>query len=232
MKTVIVNYCPSMGISGFSSLKNINSDNFIPIQKYSDHEDKNYYFRECPAWNEWANSTYVYYAQEDIEFRFDSKYQSMTSDTLSDEIAMNRLSPGENWLRGPNPIIQYFSMLFLWTSSSEVWVEQSGFPSGIDNCEIIPGMFPISSWYRPLVVALKLKKDANIKIKRGMPLYTIRFRTEYPCSIILQQSIPSEEQLKMYHYDLTYKKDHPNESWSLIKKRMKCPVEFLWKKTT
>ena len=69
MKTIEVRYCPSMGIDGFASLKNINSDNFIPVKKYSEHEESDYYFRECPAWNEWASSTYVYYAQENIEFK-------------------------------------------------------------------------------------------------------------------------------------------------------------------
>ena len=232
MKNIIIRYCPSMGIDGFASLRHIENSrpqNFLPIKKYSEHEEDNYYFKECPAWNEWANSTYVYYAQEDIEFRFDSKYNSMTSDTISDSFAMNRLSPGINWLQAPNPIIQYLSMLFFWCDEQNVWIEQSGLPSGIDNCEIIPGMFPISCWYRPLVVALKLQKDVDIKIERGMPLYAIRFRTENPCNIILKESLPTEEQLKMYHYDLTYKKKHPNESWQLIKKRMKCPMEFLWK---
>lgn len=231
MKKIIINYCSGLGVDSFDSHKNISKGkpyDYIPIGKYIDFEDKSFFFTECPAWNEWASTTFISYCQEDVYFTFHSSTNSLTSPN-SLENALSRIYPDAGWLNGPLPTIQYANLEFFWTDEPDVWIEQFSLPGGIKNCELVPATFPISVWHRPLLAAFKIQKDSPIIIKKGQPLYCIRFRTNERANIVLKESVPTEKQFDQYKHDSSYKRIHPKQAWPLIQKRLKCPVEFLWK---
>ena len=232
MKNIIINYCCGVGVDSFDSPENIAKGkpyNYIPIGKYVDVEDHSFFFTECPAWNEWASTTFVSYCQEDLYFTFNSSDNSLSGPDYMENLIKHRMYPSPGWLDGPLPTMQYANLEFFWTDEPDVWIEQFSFSGSIKNCELIPATFPISVWYRPLLAAFKIQKDVPIIIKRGAPLYCIRFRTNERANIILKESVPSTKQFEQYKHDSGYKVKHPKQSWSLIQKRLKCPVEFLWK---
>jgi len=56
--------------------------------------------------------------------------------------------------------------------------------------EVVQGTFPISSWFRPIVIGIKLL-DNDVYIRKGTPISLIRF----PCksSVQLEQRTPPPE---------------------------------------
>ena len=119
----------------------------------------------------------------------------------------------------------------IWTEDKDVWIEQIPHPLlsryGLD---LVPATFPISVWYRPMVVGVKVL-DKDIYLPKGTPLYYFRLYSQRSDSNFkLEKRDVPEKLIKQLDEAYTLRKFTNFNSWDIIKGRVskegKCP--FRW----
>ena len=228
---------------------------FIPPMRMTDyekgkHEGHSYY--DCPAWKSyWANS-WVVFNQVDLEIEYD-KESGMIQKTnfqnarFRDHILINEgkimEGGGQVWsstyigtpYKG-NLVFQMPQLLFMWLPKKEknIWCELAAHPETFHETglEYIANEYPFSRWMRPANAAFKAH-GSKFKLKRGAPLYTIRFRggknNAYSFQRYEKPHPPKELQVRLNQHQ-ALKQWQPGISWNLFKKdeESKCPYKF-WK---
>lgn len=246
MNNIEIHYVPMIDVDSVNynaeEIKNspFAFDNFIHPKRLSEVEDKKYEFYKCPAWNSWASSSFVFYSQIDIDFYI--KDNKICSDNYSIEYLSKWITPSPDWLDGPCPVVQMKQYMFFWTEEKNLWIEQTPFANSIlySNIDLIPAHFPLSVWKRPVSFGFKVPTNRPVIIKRGDPIYTIRFNTDEMSRYNLIASHPTQEILDESMDNVRHKYLNKDiSSWSLIeerlesqvleKKKSKCPFSFLWK---
>ena len=96
--------------------------------------------------------------------------------------------------------------------------------------ELIPATFPISVWFRPMVIGVKML-DSDIYLPKGTPLYYFRLYSKRSDSDFqLQQRDVPEKMVKQLNENNTLRKFTMFNAWDIIKGRVskegKCP--FRW----
>jgi hypothetical protein len=114
-----------------------------------------------------------------------------------------------------------------------------------NNINVIPGTYDISKWIRPVEFAFEVIDDTKpIEIKRGDPMYYVRFSTPNKISLTREETsddlsrvVNSCITLKDYVPNNTLDKNYSMGSWAvnlfkakMFKKRSKCPFKFLRRK--
>lgn len=242
MKHIKIDYQPFFGGGLHDNEFFSCEEHYIPVTSFYESEDKNYIFQRCPAWKTWASSSFIVYSQSDIIFFFDEDKKSIGSNYLSPEelrywIQINM--ENDCWLDGTCPVIQIGQMMCLDTKDKNVWVEQlpyfNKYPDS--NYEIIPATFPISVWKRPLSVAIKILDNTKpVVIRRGDPLYIMRFYTDDFASFSLEKKNLGENYKNEIKSNMNWIRENPMKSWSKIiglfnkEKKSKCPFSFMFKK--
>ena len=100
----------------------------------------------------------------------------------------------------------------------------------------MPGTFPISVWFRPLVVGVKLLDfDTNLWIPKGTPLYYIRLCSKKSNSEFkIEYQEPPEDRKKEQSRHNLLRKFSAFDAWNVIQDRVekesKCPFSGLWKR--
>ena len=117
---------------------------------------------------------------------------------------------------------------FFWTKHKDVWIEQLAPPQlSRKGIEVVQGTFPISSWFRPITIGIKLL-DNDIYLPKGTPISLIRF----PCktSVQLEQRDPPEKLMSQLADQNSLRMFTQFKTWDIIMKRNKkerrCP--FRW----
>ena len=114
---------------------------------------------------------------------------------------------------------------FFWTKKKDVWIEQLS-PAALsrEGMEVVQGTFPISSWFRPIVIGIKLL-DNDVYIRKGTPISLIRF----PCksSVQLEQRTPPPELSSQLKQQNTVRLFAKFKTWDIIMNRndkeKRCP---------
>lgn len=217
---------------------------FIPIKSVKEIEFENYEFQGCPAWHSWASSSFVFFSQEDIIFKYDKEKNIIPIKDPLDPIK-EKINLSYDWNTGFTPTFQLNQHCLFWTENKNVWLEQIPFgtTSKYCNVELIPAHFPFSIWTRVVSVGFKLL-DVNqpVIIKKGQPLYTVRFISpDYP-EVSLEYKEPPQSILNKAMDNVSFKLKQPHKSWNIIQKLLgqekdaleterqasKCPFTFLF----
>lgn len=216
---------------------------FVPIKTIKELEFENYEFQGCPAWHSWASSSFVFFSQEDVIFKYDKEKNIIPIDKIDDPIR-EKLQLSYDWNTGKTPTFQLNQHCLFWTENKNVWLEQIPFgtTSRYSNIDLIPAHFPFSVWTRVVSMGFKvINVDKPIIIKKGTPLYTVRFISpEYP-EVSLEYKEPPQEVLNRAMENVSFKLKEPNKSWGIIQKLLgkqkdelkieqqsKCPFSFLF----
>lgn len=68
------------------------------------------------------------------------------------------------------------------------------------KCEVIPGTFDVSKWFRPLQPAFRMREGVeSFSVKRGDPLYVVRFLTDRKIEF---KQFTQTDRLRQLHSDL------------------------------
>jgi len=227
---------------------------FIPPQRvleYSAEEHKGHSYDECPAWRSYWSNTWVVFSQTDLIIEYDKETgiiqaTNFKGKNFRDHITINEgkiYEDGVLWnssyigtgYKG-NLVFQMPQLLFMWLPKKErnIWIELNAWPSTYHETglEFISVEYPIGRWHRPANPAFKAH-GSKIKIKRGQPLYTMRFRGGKNNAYNLQRwneaKPPKDMRIRLNQHQ-AFKQWVPGASWNLFKKDepSKCPMKF-WK---
>lgn len=140
-------------------------------------------FTLCPAYNDFIRNMFVVKSPLDLEFEVDyPKAVKLVTPDISQEVINLlfdvRFNSGNDMF--PHIEIGYNNYF---VSDKPVNIEvlpafmhYNGFTN---NATLIPGIFDISKWVRPVTFSFELKsKQSRVSIKRGDVLFYVRFQTD------------------------------------------------------
>tara|TARA_B000000609_G_C24100144_1_gene307939 strand:- start:104 stop:763 length:660 start_codon:yes stop_codon:yes gene_type:complete len=194
-------------------------------KKYLAGYDMSYDHAKCPAWKNYYNNTWVIEQPFDLGIKLkDNRIETNLSQKAYDRY----FHVVDTWLNGEYPEIQMMYHWFFWTKHKDVWIEQLAPPQlSRKGIEVVQGTFPISSWFRPITIGIKLL-DNDIYLPKGTPISLIRF----PCktSVQLEQKDPPEKLMSQLADQNSLRMFTQFKTWDIIMKRNKkerrCP--FRW----
>lgn len=165
----------------------------IPVLKFY-QENESATFRKCPAYINYYKNTFVVCSPIDCEIEI-NKEKGWANIIEPKNLPKSRLNPrfgDEN--ESPYPIFSLrINRLLVTTSHKDVYVEQTEPVLEWDRAtdiRVIAGNFNISKWVRPLELAFEQKtKNVKVVVKRGQPLYYMRFITSDPDDIVVLNKI-------------------------------------------
>lgn len=209
-----------------------------PPEKFATGYDVRYEHAKCPAWKEYGKNTWLIKSPFDIKFKVD-QLSNRIETNLRPEAQFQLIDQMPNWNDAEFPEIQLKYLLSLWTKDKDVWVEQVPHPLlSRYGLELVPATFPVSVWFRPLSVGVKiLDVNKQISIPKGTPLYYFRLYSQRSRSNFEIMHKPPTEKTKADGIaNMRLKIFAKFDSWGLIEKRIdkekesECPFKFLHKK--
>jgi hypothetical protein len=251
--TINVNWCPFQG----KSISTIEKRSWMdmlwfepePLLKHVVSErNKDLSYLKCPSFIDFCKNTFVIRSPLDIDISFDydtvteRKYikTHMYNQEFYDDFITDRMQEGPYTMLG-----LVFGNLFYAEQSLVVEQMPATFSRTSSvfqkNITVIPGRFDISKLIRPVSFAFEIVDDTQIiKIKRGDPLYYLRFITDEPVKI---NRVKFTDELKHVVYNCVSVKDFVKNNsleenyalakplidlfrGSLFKKKSKCPFGF------
>lgn len=217
---------------------------YVPIKSIKEIEFENYEFQGCPAWHSWASSSFVFFSQEEVIFKYDKEKKIIPVNSFDNPLR-EKINLSYDWNTGFTPTFQLNQHCLFWTEDKNVWLEQIPFgtTSKFSNIDLIPAHFPFSVWTRVVSVGFKvIDVDKPIVIKKGTPLYTVRFISQNYPEISLEYKEPEQKILNKAMDNVSFKLKQPNKSWGIIQqllkkekdeleieRQSKCPFAFLFK---
>ena len=221
---------------------NVDNVGYEPISLNSYKTDKKIY-HECPVWTHKAKRTFLIRSPFDIDFIVDTSNGYISSNIqqqqIFDEIFLTHFSHINDtipWFTKNSATVQMDSPSFLfWTKNKNIWIEQKShaMTSYKNNFTSVGGWFNISSWQRPLSIAMDIvdvKKP--VSIKRGDVLYEVSFYSQnQEDSFYLVKEDPSDSLINKVSSNLLVKDFVKNIGGKIALKNQesKCPFHFLWK---
>jgi|TARA_Y100000033_G_C2739689_1_gene107790 hypothetical protein len=206
----------------------------IPPTPAFNEGDKKHDHKSCPAHKEWCKNRWTFYMPFDLHLRaIPSEGKLIVSDSIEPNEFGSLLEINENWWNDENiPEIQVKYNTLFWTEEKHgVWIEYTSHPRLAETgITLVPGTFPISSWMRSLPIPVTINKlEQDIWIKRGTPLFHVRFYDKRGSTFKLRRKAPTKDRLEQIKQDKTLKSYMRFASWDLIKKReSKCPFKNLF----
>ena len=113
------------------------------------------------------------------------------------------------------PIVA-ISNSFVFVADQPVYIEFLPPFNHIDNSwRLIPGMYNIYSWQRPVVTTIEMLED-TVVLTRGQPMAYIRFRSDDPTDKFVLKKIDRTDKLEhAVNSCLTLKHYMPKLSWKI-----------------
>ena len=199
----------------------------------------------CPAAIQFDRLHYVINCPIDLHLRINQQGGELKITNVDGPMSAVRpagvqnilaMSPQNEWRHPQRPMIQVATP-FIFLADAPVYVNQ--FPPflhykkdpwpGVQIC----GRFPIDVWPRSHMWAFEwhdLSKD--LILKRGEPLFYIRFETEDPASLIRLVEAERTPELEAYVAQITDVANYVNQTFQLFKTaRERRPEKLLVKKT-
>jgi len=204
-------------------------DSLVPETKF---EEDDYSYHQCPVWKHKANRTFVAIAPFDFEFSLDLENDKIIYDEV-EGYSPNPLFCDDYELQTKHAIIQIkFPIYHFWTHDEveNLWFEQLDHPltSLNNNFIVIGGWWNLVDYPRAVSVAIKvIDKNKKITIKKGDPLYRVRFYPEDLNSgikLIQKDSIPLRIN-KLRALNKPSESTRSTLNKRLFSKRSKCPIK-------
>ena len=154
----------------------------IPIKNSKNIFSTENIFSSCPAWNHQNSRTFTVYASSNFHIQYDIESNQLHSNTLTQSEFDDCIGIGPLW-NGDLCTIQIIKLFsnFYWTNHKNIWISVLPHPltSLNNNFYHCGAWFNISNWPRVINIgAIMVDKTKPIIIKRGDPLYNIKFHTD------------------------------------------------------
>ena len=217
-------------------------DLYIPIKNNKNIFSSESAFSYCPAWKHQTSKTFTAYASSYLHFQIEDRV-TVKSDNLNQQEFDNTIILNNGWNVGEQVTIQISNQFsnFFWTYDKNIWISILPHPltSLNNNFYHCGAWFNLSNWPRIINLgAIVIDENKPVVIKRGDPLYNIKFHTQnqndtfnlirseidqkkFDKSISKSQFVLNKRHSKDYYYY-----DGLFES----KKESKCPFRFFWNK--
>lgn len=187
-------------------------------------ENKNSAMRRCPAHLDALKNTYVVCSPIDYEIEINKEHQWLNVIKPAN-LPHNFVAPRFNE-EGDSPYPMFslsFGEMVFNSPTHDVWMEQVD-PylewERKNKVRVIGGIFNIHRWTRPVQASFEQQeKNIVLAVKRGDPLFYVRFTTGDPKDIIsLKKIAPSDANVADYQRNVTVKKFYPNASLPFLYK--------------
>lgn len=178
----------------------------------------------CPAHVDALKNTYVVCSPIDYEIEINKEQQwvNVSHPPLLPTTFVDPRFDQEGASPYPLFSLSFGEMVFS-APNQDVWMEQ------IDpylewerknKVRIVGGIFNIHRWTRPVQASFEQQeKNIKVSVKRGDPLFYVRFTTGDPKDVVtLKKVIPSEVEVADYQRNVAIKKFYPNASLSFLYK--------------
>jgi len=239
-----INYCP-VPATKYEKWPNILYYEPTPLlNELIKQRNKDTAYFKCPAYIEYYKNVYVIKSPIDITFNIT---QDISADSKYIQIKEYNQEFFDNYIfvrdakHNSKTLITY-NIQYLFYSDEEVDIEvlnafehKSDF---INNVSVVQGKFDISKWIRPVECAFTVHDDnKEMKIKRGDPLYYVRFNTnkniklnkvEYTKEV--EDIVESLLQVKNFLFNNSMKTNYELAKNYINSKKKKCPFSFLFRK--
>lgn len=219
-----------------------------PILKHLvSQRDNDVEYLKCPAFQEYYSNTFVIKSPVDLELTVgvDSIGRKiLTTNNFNQKFYNDHIFPR----MAQNKSFSMFSLEFTYIFYSEKSVIIEMLPANmaktdfIKNTNLIPGEFDISKWIRPVSPAYEVIDDSKVlSIKRGDPLFYIRFRTNKKINLVRVEQDETIESIEKACARLKFfvPKNNLEENYQAAKSminlykaklfRKKCPLN-IWTK--
>lgn len=219
--------------------------------EYQEEDHIKHTYWDCPAWKSYWSNTWVVFNQLDVEIEYEKSSGSITSsnfrfDRINQSIMIAEGKLNTQGLRqnssdigmpyNGNLVFQLPQLLLFWLPNKDpnVWVEVLPYPSLFHETglELISVEYPFSRWHKPVNPAFKAH-SSKFKLRRGQPIYMVRFKSNKNNTYDLRQwqdPEPPEWIINKANKQAKLKRWLRNSSWDFIKddKESKCPFKKFW----
>ena len=203
-----------------------------PTRSIDDYKPNSVPHYMCPAWRHKQQREFIVYAPRDLTI--EATEEGIRCPNIDTPELMQRLVKIEDFYPPVRTLQIACPMMVVWTSARKVWVEATDHPLTAlnNNYTLVNGWFNLSEWARPISLGvMRVDIDKPVVIKRGDPLYKLRFFQENNLKqeFNMIKSEPPEKLVKDMHNRLSVKNLIPFISKDLIfgkDKERKCPFGF------
>jgi hypothetical protein len=213
----------------------------------SSSRSKNTNYLKCPAFQDYYNNCFLLRSPIDITINISNqpngnKFASIDTHNqkfFDDNIAIRY----EEGYKHPILHVRFFYVFYADEPLMIELLSPSMHKTELqNNINIISGVYDISKWIRPVEFAFEVIDDTKpIVIKRGDPMYYVRFSTTNKISLSREETsndlnrvVNSCTTLKNYVPNNTLDKNYGMGAWfinlfkaKMFKKKSKCPFNFL-----
>jgi hypothetical protein len=206
------------------------------------HVSDNTYLK-CPAFIDYYKNVYVIKSPFSMKINFNSEAKYLSVQPQCQEFYDTFLRNRADVISKDDPFLFSILIKYLFTADADCILEELPVmfhDSPLNSkLKLIPGTYNIGKWFRPIEVAYEVMDKADsVTIKRGDPLFYVRFVSKDNKKINLKHAKFSPEQLKAVQHCTMLKKSFPNHAidsaYKFVEKlvplfrRKKCP--FNWSK--
>lgn len=168
----------------------------------------------CRSFLEYTKNLYMMTNPADINIRVEKSRILNLGNRALDDLYLNRvLQVKDTYNLNYMPGYIFFSETSVEMEILSPFMHKSNF---CNNGYIVPGIYDISKWFRPVNPALQFydNSNKNIKSEKGDPLMYINFRTHD--NIKLKRFYMTQELEDIVYAATTYKRHDPNRSLSYL----------------
>lgn len=215
----------------------------VPYLKYmSEKISKKEYF-PCPAFTDYFKNVYVIRSGFDITMEFDVVNgqiitEKMENQGFYEEFFHNRFSDKDGYMFTLPPYIIFYSKKSVMMESLPMFLDHSSLS---ENLRPLPGTFNIGKWFRSVDFTFEIVDiTKKIVIRRGDPLFCVRFLPEDDSKVNLIRQDFTEEHFKAFAACTGVKQINSNTKLNALYKmaenflpyikipygRKKCPFSF------
>ncbi len=205
-----------------STIELLGMDPVPALEYYSDN--KSAQMRRCPAYLDVLKNTYVVCAPIDYEIEINKEEKWLNvkhPQRMPQELIDPRFDEEGD---SPYPLFSLaFGQMVFQARTQDVWIEQVD-PfmewERKNKIRIVGGIFNIHRWVRSVQATFEQQeKNTTVRIKRGDPLFYVRFTSTDPRDIIaLKKVVPSKEDIADYQRNVALKDVYPNASLAFLYK--------------
>ena len=190
---------------------------------------RNSQYIKCPAFLEYYKNTYLIRSPIDIKITYDNGQLYITPQ--NQDFYNSYINHRGHQITETDPFLMSFVLQYLFIADKDCFVEvlPASFHSIATKIRTIQGTFNINKWFRPIEFAFEfINENEPLVIKRGDPLFYVKFRTPKDEKVFLEQKDFEKSVLNNVKACVNLKNALPNCSLNYLYKlaqRIKLPFK-------
>lgn len=147
---------------------------------------------KCPAFSAYLKNTFIIRSPYDLTIMYDKKSKSITTNKYGQQFF------DENFkfsAFGESPDVIHLPPRYLFMTNTKKSVKLITAPLILtpNKYELVPGIFSITEWIRPVEFAIEVYETTTIELKRGQPLFLVKFVSEGDENINIELGLLTKE---------------------------------------